>query len=261
MKIQFVPSALLTALVVLFVNGIPDATSGATLYQDNFDNVAVGLGFNPPSPQVGTYVSGNARVRTGAAVPPSVPNYLENNRNNDQQPIISGLRGDLDGSPVGPGTTMHAEAMMYAFDGYPVFGINKDATNPFPWDNATGDGVVLVNGSPDGSIVYAVGPTGGLVATGLSHQKNVWEKWQIDYVVGASSYQLTVGANSVTLGASYMKNSAATEVGGVMLDSFSGSTRNLVDDMLVTAIPEPASLSLLVLSGMALLGRGRRFKS
>jgi hypothetical protein len=258
-KLLFINSTILTALALLVSNGITGVASGAVVYQDNFDNVSVGL-FTFPSPQVGTWVSGNSVVRTGTVVPPSAPNYLRNDRNGDAQPIIAGMKGDLAGSPLLPGTPVHAEAMMYAFDGYPVFGLNVDATNLYPWDAASGDGVVILSGSPGGTTVYAVGPTGGLVATGLSHQINAWEKWEIDYVVGASSFDVTVGGNTVSLGAPYMKNSAATSVGAMFFDAFAGTTKVFIDDLVVEAgiVPEPATLSLLGLSGLVLVGRRAR---
>ncbi|MCC7085140.1 MAG: hypothetical protein IT427_09045 [Pirellulales bacterium] len=258
MKNVLVQFAMLTVLTLLLVNGVAGVAFGTVIYQDNFDNVAVGP-FTFPSPQVGTRVSGNAVVRTGAVTPPSTPNYLENNRNNDVQPIIAGMRGDLDGSPLGAGTPVHAEAMIYAMDGYPVFGINADATNQFPWDAAgSGDGSVVVSGAPDGT-VYAVGPTGGLVDTGLDHLLNTWQLWQIDYVVGASSYTLTVGGNSANLGAGFMADSAATQVGAVFIETFSGSTRELVDDLRVNAVPEPECLTLICMgSGIVLLWWNKR---
>src|SRR3990172_3492081 len=88
-KLLIIQSAMLTVLGLFLVNGITGVASGAVIYQDNFDNVAVGFGFTSPSPQVGTWVGGSAVVRTGDVTPPSTPNYLRNDRNNDAQPIIA----------------------------------------------------------------------------------------------------------------------------------------------------------------------------
>ena len=240
---------ILTVLTVLLVAGTAGIASGVTVYQDSFDNVAVGAF---PSPQVGTWVLGGAIVGQGAASPPSIPNYMDNDRNVGG--AGSHMYGDLDGATLGAGAVIHAEYMCYNMASYNAFGLNVDATNPYPWDPTTGDACIVVYGSADGGTVYVMNSAGGGQASGLTHQLDTWELWEIDWVVGATSYTLTIGGNSLTT--SVMKDPGATQVGALFFGGFSGATRLLVDDVLVT--PEPATLAVLSLGLIAALIRRRR---
>jgi len=243
-------TVVMSVVAMLLFAGVAGA---AAVYSDNLDNVAPGAN---PQAQVGTWIAGNANAGTGLAVPPSLENYLDNDRKGDVFPE-AGYAGDFVGDPLTTvGLAIHAEQMVYSLGGYPSWGLNVAATNLYPWDPITGDAIMGLSGSPTGSTVYTVKSNGGLQATGLTHLINAWEKWQIDWVIGASQFTLTVGANSVVLsGINGMKNPGATAVGAIWINTFSGTTHTLHDNILVT--PEPATLAVMSL-GMLLIRRRRQ---
>ncbi|MCC7084374.1 MAG: hypothetical protein IT427_05140, partial [Pirellulales bacterium] len=226
-------TGILTVVVAVYFCVSASNTSGATLYQDNFDNVAAGTG---PVPQIGTYLGGNAWVQTGYEVPPSLPNYLDNNRTIGRM----NYTGDLQGLALQPGATVHAEFNMLAISGYSSWGLIRNGNIVDPHDPTNGWGIVIVSTSPNGSVM-AINSAGALVSTGLTHQFNTWQKWQIDYTVGESNYTLTIGNQVAHLGAAYMKDSAASSLGHIFDNTFSATTRALLDNVVVTGPlnPEP----------------------
>lgn len=250
MKYRVNHLGILAVFAVLLVSGSAGVAFGAIIYQDNFDNVASNV---LPSPQVGTWDHGAAKTSVLAAAEPSPPHTLLNSRVTAAR---RGMYGDFEGDPVGPGTVIHAEIMQNIMGGHPAFGLNVDASNAAPADVTTGDGVIALYASGHANgYIYCFDSAGVVQFTGLYYQVNTWQKWEIDYVVGESSYTLTVDGNSATLGSGYMMNPGATAVGAIFLDGYSSASEVYVDDILVT--PEPATLSVLGI-GALLVGLRRR---
>lgn len=84
---------------------------------------------------------------------------------------------------------------------------------------------------------------------------NTWQKWEIDFVVGETTSDLTVDGNAHALDAD-----ARSGIVGQWLGMHSRSTGGgYIDDLSVTVVPEP-STAMLLLGGVAILGvcRGRR---
>ena len=139
------------------------------------------------------------------------------------------------------GDLIHAESQVQlsSTDNFETFYILR---------NDSGAVVELVS-KPDG--LYSIDSTGSLVDTGLDYAVGTWQKWQIDYKIGAGAYKLTVGNASATL--------SAWHPGGVNALQFTGyaaGQQYYVDNVLVTnglPVPEPSTMAMGVAGLVGLL--------
>lgn len=252
MKNRTIQSGVFGVFGVLLAVGNAGVASGAVVGQDNFDNVSVG---SLPSPAVGTWVDTwyDATAGTGIVTAPSAPNYLDAKTT----PTEFLYSVDLAGAPLAPGTSVHAEMRINDREGYGNWALVQDTNTD---SIGTGWDYIMRVGTdyqPNGNFdVLAENSAGSLVDTGLNYLPDTWQLWEIDYVVGASSYTLTVGGTSAILGSAFMKIPAATQLELVQINTWwSGGSRTLADDVLVEVIPEPASLSLLGMGALTMLRR------
>ena len=233
MKNRAIQSGILTVLIVLLVGGTAGVASGEVLFSDNFDNVTPG---SLPLPTVGTLLNTwyMAKAGTGLATAPSPPNYLDNYRLDG-----SGINGyrygvDLDGPAQTFGTHIHAEFQNYAVSGtsYWILGLaSNDYIDQFTWNY-----IMQLAGDASGNVLAYDGGS-NWNDTLLDYTPDTWQKWEIDYVVGVSSYTLTVGDNSTVLsGSSYMVDPNATQAAMFILDGGGPNVQNLLDDVLVVSV-------------------------
>jgi hypothetical protein len=87
------------------------------------------------------------------------------------------------------------------------------------------------------------------VSTGVSYSAQQWQKWELDYTIGSSTYNLSVNDSSpVTIAALAPGGFARMDFGHNGLDTF------FLDG---APIPEPASLALVLVAGQLLVRRRR----
>jgi hypothetical protein len=216
---------------------------GSKIYEDDFESVNVG---QLPVAQIGTRYAGNGRVGSSLPGAPTVgQKYLLIDRANG---ISDNLWCDLDGEPIQQGNQIHFEFFLDALAGQAAFGMTTSATQNVAH---LSNGIILVAVFPDGS-VRSLESDGTYRDTGLTAALGEWQLWQIDYKVGDSQFDLSVGGDTATLlGSNFMFNPNAQQFNSIFFNTGSSATRYLVDDVLVTMVSEPNSLSLL--AGCSLL--------
>ena len=206
---------------------LPASAEEVTLFADNFDNVAVG---STPSAQVGAWSLAESVVVDTVSGAPSGTQYLDV------------IRPDADNdwgqasAVINPGTSLHAE-----------FYLNGDASTDFliqvglwsaggsanTWPSAY---TALVSLFDDDKVTNYDGSDH--IDTGLTWTPESWEKYEIDYVVGASSYDLTVGGVSATV----PNILAPGAVQGIYFTTGGGAATYRVDSALLTAAPGPSGI-------------------
>jgi hypothetical protein len=90
----------------------------------------------------------------------------------------------------------------------------------------------------------------GSFAGPTSFTANTWQHWVVDYTVGAANATLTIDGVSASIPASHTNL--------VSSNGFLSIITNGTDPTYLDNVPEPASLSLLSLGGLALLRRKKR---
>lgn len=206
---------------------------GIKIIDDDFDNRSNG---QTPVAQVGTRSAGNAKV--GSSLP-GAPTYGSKyaliDRTLSFPSASDNLWYTLDGASIQPGEKIHVEFFMDAIAGVPSFGLTSTATTNVQY---TSNGVALLAAFADGS-VHAYGDGASYADTGLDAVFGKWQLWQLDYVVGAPSFDLSVGGDTVTLtGDTFMFDSAAAGFNSLFFIGGSSTTKYLIDDVLVTILPE-----------------------
>ena len=130
-----------------------------------------------------------------------------------------------------------------------------------------GPSVTSPNGTLAGAFAYiiasssAAGGTGFVrnydgassVNTSVPFVEGVWQRWDLVFTVGSNLYDLTVAGNSQTgiVGFGTGGNFAGIEF-------FNGSGSNGGGSFYLDAVPEPTSLTLLMLGGIGLFAAKRR---
>lgn len=203
---------------------------GIKIIDDDFDNRSNG---QTPVAQVGTRSAGNAKV--GSSLP-GAPTYGAKYALIDRSANISdNLWYTLDGASITPGEKIHVEFFMDAISGVPALGLTSTATTNVQY---TTNGIALLAVFADGS-VRAYGGGASYADTGLDAVFGKWQLWQIDYVVGAPSFDLSVAGDTVTLaGDTFLFDSAAAGFNSLFFNTGSSSTKYLLDDVLVTLMPD-----------------------
>ncbi len=224
--IQFV----LVAAVALFgMSAVAQATlitNGATiLFSDDFEGGTVG---SLPTADVGTW-SGNLEVTDAASPGPSIgTKYII-------RPWYSGA-ASVGSASFAPQTSgiVHAEYMVYqdmdmatqATNGA-YFGFSSDF-----WGLCDAGGEVRYYNA-------------GWFPTGLYWTNAVWQKWELDYVPGAATFDLTIdGTKAAGLPVRAVETSVDTAL------FMAGSKMPIYFD---TVIPEPSTFVLLVTGLIGLL--------
>lgn len=102
----------------------------------------------------------------------------------------------------------------------------------------------------DGSIGYLSSDSGFQPISGITWTADAWQKWEIDYAVGASTFALMIDGTTVSGIPVY---SAENLTGLRFASGFNGSetTRFYLDE--VAAVPEPSTFALLAAGLVGLL--------
>jgi hypothetical protein len=98
------------------------------------------------------------------------------------------------------------------------------------------------NGAGD---VIAVGPGFALTDTGLNYLTNTWQLWELDYVIGSSTFSVSVDGNS----ASGFNSLTSGNVSVVDLFN-SAPDGSFYVDAVPAAVPEPGSWVIAALAAL-----------
>lgn len=230
---------LVLALIILSATAaravtVIDVTTATTLFHDGFESG------NFSSPSVGTWtlVGPDVTVTNAASPGPAEGSYYAQAFRNSNTSGQGNLRGTLASTPA-TADLIRLQMMVYL----PSAG---DA-------NARGQ-FILTNGDfntarawvrPDGAgNVDAVGP--GLVATdtGLNYVTDSWQLWELDYVIGSSTFSVSIDNNSASGFTSYTSGVVN------LIDLFNGNTTagSFFLDAVPQAVPEPGTWAIAVLA-------------
>jgi hypothetical protein len=238
----------LTLLIPTFVICLPfvarpvtitDVTTATTVFKDNFESGTF-------SPSVGSWSVGSSVTVTNSITPPNPGPFeasyyaqLFRNSNTPNQ-------GDLIAFPVSSqgtlGDLIRLEMMVYL---------------PSATDTDSRGQFMLSNGDfnsarawmrPDGlGNVIAVGPGFALTDTGLNYITDVWQRWELDYIIGSSTFDVSIDG----LQAAGFSSPSSGAVSAANL--FNGEDSPAGSFYLDSVVPEPSTALLGALGIVALL--------
>jgi hypothetical protein len=248
------------------------------LFRDNFEGVSTGS--EPIAPQVGNWVATSffTHVHTNAsdndprkppgpfhASPPGENKYLRLPR------YTAGADPNNPYSPLGPtymtganfgvrtSGSVIAEFAMYiptTVVDFPI-GIGLSDQASYTGSRAWIDVLPQQN-----RLVYYNDSVGTVLIPGVTYRTDVWQVWTLEYIInpGAANDQWRVTIDGVT--SSFVPSISA---GNGLPDGVTTTLQYLVlrgdnngATVFVDAAPEPASVGVLAMAGMLLIGRRRR---
>jgi hypothetical protein len=223
---------------------VSNVTANTLLFKDGFENTSQGEVPGTNSPSVGTYitidpstVAGGLFVSEGVnganylPAPPNAPQTGDYDTQATTAYVLTGTghagtkfadlaQGDMKAdftTLIPSGTKLHAEAWIKWQSGQPSWGFNADGDNQFAKVTLnTDNSITLFNGTND-------------VGTGFSHTTGAWEKYELDYIVGASDITFKFSGNAVTL-----PISPRSTVNGLFF--LKNGSEAFVDDVRATAL-------------------------
>ncbi len=251
---------LLTVSVVLAATMVASTTHAGT-FLDDFEGDTLGA---TPVADTGSYTFGTLAAAGGAAVSSAQAH------SGTQSLYLSGggaINAVLDVSaPLN--SIVHAEFWVYVPSGgtYNYFlgslngngALAAEAGGAGPLDPQNLTSFFEVDSKNVPVLVYH--KPEGLVAT-LFATPGIWEKYELDYVVGATTIDMTVAGVQVTgLSASEpYEGGYQTVIDGLWLwPHTAGRATVYIDDVSITVVPEPSTIMLLLAGAMVLLGLRRR---
>jgi len=246
---------------------LSNRTANTLLFEDGFENAAVGLPPVANTPTVGTYstitpgtVAGGLFVTTGLSgtnfmdQPPNAPQV---GTYDDTTTVIAATGTGHGGTkyvdlyqgsmkmafitPIPAGTKLHAETWIKWLAGNVGWELDAEGDDQFARITANDAfGITLFDGSTE-------------VDTGFGHTQSAWEKYALDYVVGDS--KITFTFNSI-----YSVDIPVTprfSIKGLKFFEADASSRANVDDVIATAnlgdIPATSPRLDIVRSGNQLM--------
>ena len=250
---------------------VTNMTTGEMLFSDDFEQPSGGVSHAPMPDGSGDYdpshpwnpgywsVEGGASELTTVQVADYSPPGAYQGHNYLRLGRLSGEHGTVNAWLSEPqtmvGDLIHLETMVYI-----------DDANATPQIVAYGtDGVrfnILGNyGAAAGSTQLLSYPN---LIPGINYATGIWQKWEVDYVLGANNFRLTISDDTYY-----------ASVGGIGLGAYGPGNGSLarfffnqdkpgswmfMDAVTGTPVPEPASLALLLLGSglLALVWRRRR---
>lgn len=249
--IVMVVSVLSVTGFVMQADAIEIKANSATIFYDNFESYSVGTFSSTPAP-VGNWLInvGGAQTPANAAetnIQPSTTlpggegaQYLNQFRNLGQN-----IANAQFSATPSAGDALHAEMLLNLTAGGGLdagFGTGNNAA------------IEIYNFGP-GNTAVVYGNTGsgdGVINTGLSFTPGAWEKWTLDWVIGAPTATIGVAGNTFT----YNVASTAISVVPTAFTIFGGSTVN-VD---AVPVPEPCAFVLSLFGCVMALVHHRRTK-
>lgn len=187
------------ALVAIFAwgmlpaHGIEITVDGVAVFKDNYEDGDVGAAFGPT--QLGHWefsFRGSSRISvTDAAIPGASQGANYGHIVREVSNLPSGAYARL-GSDLADGAHVKATWMLYVPAGHPDYGFNGGFA-----DNTENRGVALATSAGGNVLMLNKGISWD--DTGLDFSFDTWQKWEQDWIVGASSMTITVGGNSTTV--------------------------------------------------------------
>ena len=252
---------LIRVLMISAAIAMHSPARAAVFFADDFEDTTGPLPAVPDMPQAGSWLRISNESHVINAASPGAhggSNYLWIDR-----PTLSqfGNVGTSDGATT-PGAAIHAEFWMNIVEGYASFGLN---TGP-------GNNVLLFQpllyAVPDASntigyyVPASVNPN-EFLPTGLTYINNVWQKYELDTQLGSSTVKLTVDGVSVDLNGPFGIAQSATidAVYGLAFTPASGTGSFYVDDVSISAVPEPTSVMLIGITAVPLWRRVRKTRT
>ncbi|MBA3481832.1 MAG: hypothetical protein H0T51_08460 [Pirellulales bacterium] len=227
----------LTCLLIMTLAVAANSSARAvTFFADNFESTAGPYPAEPNAAQAGFWWPN--RPVPGHVINDLSPgahggaNYLRISRTVASPEFgNTGSNGlEFDPQPAA-GTPIHAEWWMNVNEGYASFGFNAQYFNQVQFFRP------LVTAEPNGNLSHYSANVGDYVPTGLTYTKNVWQKYELDTVLGGSTAILKVDGASTTLSPPFGISPAQTinAVYGVAFVAAGPAANFFVDDVLVTA--------------------------
>lgn len=193
---------------------VSNLTANTLLFKDGFENTPQDAVPGTNTPSVGTYitldpgtvvgglfVSGGVNGANYLPAPPNAPQAGAYDSQATTAYVLTGTghagtkyatlaQGDMKAdftTPIPSGIKLHAEAWIKWQSGQPSWGFNAEGANPFAKVTLnTDNSIALFDGTND-------------VSTGFSHATGAWEKYELDYIVGASDITFKFSGNAVTV--------------------------------------------------------------
>jgi hypothetical protein len=242
--------AILCLCAVMHAAQVTNVTAGTTVFKDNFETGAF-------APSIGswTIIGPDVTVTNSTAPPDPGPAegsfYAKLFRNSDA-PSQGNLQAHFL-TQSNPGDLIRLSFMAYlpddGIDSRAQFILDDgDFNSARAWFRPDGAGNVI-----------AVGPGFAVTDTGVDYTPNTWQEWDLEYVVGASTFGVRVNGVSASGFPSFTTGEVA------FADLFNGS--KVPGSLYLDAVPPPATPApepaafLLSACGVALLAKRRRLNN
>jgi hypothetical protein len=214
---------------------VTDVTTATTVFKDDFESGNF-------APSVGTWTVGpNVTVTTAPSPGPYQGSFYAQIFRDSNTASQGNLAANLSTSQNTPGDLIRLDMMVYlpASTDVNVRGqfmlTAGDFNTARAWVRPDGAGNV---------IAVTAGTT--LVDTGLDYLTGVWQRWQLDYVIGSSTFDFSI--NGVQAKGFSSVSSGPVSVANI----FNGSTSP--GSFYVDAVPEPSTWGLLLSAGIICFG-------
>lgn len=242
---------ILTIACVLAMVGSASATTislnGTAFAADTYEGDTVG---NTVVADTGTWAgpfgggAAELAVVTNAGSPGAFSGsqyaIMDNPSDTTSQPGI-----EATGGSASAGDTLQYRSMMYLDSGM------SNITSPFGiLFRLGGSNTVYTYRNANGTWKDFIGAANVAGPSGLLF--DTWQEWTLDYTVGAATATLTVAGTTMTI------TGASGNTGTFSAHIFANKNNIPNDDVYLDDVPEPATMIMLVLGGLAGLLRRRR---
>ena len=236
-------AALLAPIPVAHAVTVQNLTTNTLLFHDNFESGD----FSAPS--FGTWVNtgsvNSVNVITSTTPPNPGPFEGAHYVSNFRQTLLTNSEGNLDGSFITQSTagdTLRFSTMLY----FPAnSGSFRAALFLDNGDFTSAGGIVGPDGN--GDVLAEVGSGFGVVDTGIHYTPDAWQRWDITYVLGASTFSVSVDG----INATGLPTHATGPFSKLEINNGNGNAGTFFVDAVPT--PEPGSLVALLLPASLLM--------